>query len=216
MKNRISLVASAVAAVALWIVGLVLADAIPTSLSDNASDGEVLAWVQHNAGTLIAGAWLFMLGCVAFLVFAGILRDRLAGAEGGNHLLANLAFGGAIAAAVCAVGTNADITTAINKDTTSPAAAAAFHHIGDLFFMGAEVMLIAFVGSASVLAWRSGVLPRWWAVFGMIVAVVLAIGPIGWAALIFGTPIWVLGTSLLAGRRSLPARAYGAATSPSL
>jgi len=29
-----------------------------------------------------------------------------------------------------------------------------------------------------------------------VLAVVLAIGPIGWAALIFGLPAWTLGTSL--------------------
>jgi hypothetical protein len=27
--------------------------------------------------------------------------------------------------------------------------------------------------------------------------VILWIGPIGWAALIFGTPLWVLGTTIL-------------------
>ena len=40
-------------------------------------------------------------------------------------------------------------------------------------------------------------LPRWWAGFGGLVAVVLIIGPIGWLGLIFGVPIWTLGTSLL-------------------
>jgi hypothetical protein len=201
MKSRTPLVIAAVVTVGLWIVGLVIGQGITDNLADGASDAQVLAWVQQNANDIIVGAWLFMLGCVAFLVFAGLLRERLATAEGGNHLLANIAFGGAVATAALGIGTNADITTAINKDSTSPAAAAAFHHLGDLFFMGSELMLIAFIGSASVLAWRTAVLPRWWAVFGLIVAVVLAIGPIGWAALIFGTPIWTLGTSLLIGRR---------------
>jgi hypothetical protein len=212
MKSRASLVIAAVVTVALWIVGLVVGQGLPSNIADNASDAQVLAWVHGNANDIIVGAWLFMLGCVAFLVFAGLLRERLANAEGGNHLLANIAFGGAVAAAVLGIGTNADITTAINKNDTSPAAAAAFHHIGDLFFMGAEVMLIAFVGTASVLAWRTAVLPRWWAVLGMIVAVVLAIGPIGWAALIFGTPVWTLGTSLLVGRRARRSPAPAAAT----
>ena len=30
----------------------------------------------------------------------------------------------------------------------------------------------------------------------VLVAVVLVIGPIGWAGLIFGLPVWTLGTSL--------------------
>ena len=33
----------------------------------------------------------------------------------------------------------------------------------------------------------------------MLVAVVLVIGPIGWAALIFGTPVWLLGTGVIVG-----------------
>jgi type IV secretory pathway TrbD component len=40
------------------------------------------------------------------------------------------------------------------------------------------------------------VLPRWWAGFSGLVAVVLIVGPIGWIGLIFGLPIWTLGTSL--------------------
>jgi hypothetical protein len=200
MKSRIPLVVAAVVTIALWIVGLAVGG-LASDIADGASDAQVLSWVQGNSGAIITGAWIFMLGCVAFLVFAGLLRERLANAEGGNHLLANIAFGGGIATAVLGIDTNSDITTAINKDTTSASAAATFHHLGDLFFMSAELMLVAFIGTASVLAWRTAVLPRWWAVFGLVVSVVLVIGPIGWAALIFGTPIWTLGTSLLVGRR---------------
>jgi hypothetical protein len=201
MKSRTPLVITAVVSIALWVAGLIVGEGLPSHLASNASDAQVLAWVQHNSNTITIGAWTFMLGCVGLVIFAGLLRERLATAEGGNHLLANLAFGGAVASGVLGIGTNADIATAINKNEVSPAAAAAFHHLGDLFFMGAEVMLIPFVAAAAILAWRTAVLPRWWAVFGMIVAVVLAIGPIGWAALIFGTPVWLLGTSLLVGRR---------------
>jgi hypothetical protein len=42
--------------------------------------------------------------------------------------------------------------------------------------------------------------PKWWGTVGGIVAVVLAIGPIGWAALIFGLPVWTLVTSVLLAR----------------
>jgi hypothetical protein len=202
MKSRTPLLVSAVLAVALWIVGLVLAQGVPSNLADSASDEQVLAWVKDNSGAITVGSWLFMLGCVAFVCFAALLRERLAEAEGGGHLLANLAFGGAVAAGVLGVGMNSDIGASIDTDTVSPAAAAALHHVGDLFFMGAEVMLIPFVAAASLIALRTAVMPRWWAILGLVVAVVLAIGPIGWAALIFGTPIWTLGTSLLVGRPS--------------
>jgi hypothetical protein len=35
------------------------------------------------------------------------------------------------------------------------------------------------------------------AIFGLLIAIVLVIGPIGWAALIFGVPVWIIGTSLI-------------------
>ena len=60
-------------------------------------------------------------------------------------------------------------------------------------------MLIPFYLGAAIVAFRTGALPRWWAAFGILIAVVLVIGPIGWAALIFGTPVWILGTGLIVG-----------------
>ena len=40
-------------------------------------------------------------------------------------------------------------------------------------------------------------LPKWWAVFSGLLAIVLLIGPIGWIGLIFGIPIWTIGTTLI-------------------
>jgi hypothetical protein len=68
-----------------------------------------------------------------------------------------------------------------------------------MFFIAAELALIPFFVGVAVVALRTGVLPRWWAAFSILIAVVLVIGPIGWAALIFGTPIWLLGTGLIVG-----------------
>ena len=55
---------------------------------------------------------------------------------------------------------------------------------------------LIFAGAA-VLAFRTKVLPQWWAALMVLVAVVLVIGPIGWAGLIFGLPVWTLGTSVM-------------------
>jgi len=66
----------------------------------------------------------------------------------------------------------------------------------DLFFVGAELAAILPVAAFAIVAWRTRVLPRWWAAFAGLVAVVLIVGPIGWLGLIFGVPLWTLGTSL--------------------
>ena len=66
----------------------------------------------------------------------------------------------------------------------------------------------------AVVAWRTRALPRWWAAFSGLVALVLLIGPIGWIGLIFGLPIWTLGTSLfvlLGSRDRMRAAAAAAA-----
>ena len=154
--------------------------------------------MQRNTNDLLVGGWVFVLGCVAFVWFAGAVRARLVEAEGGSGMFATLAFAGAVVAAAFGMATPAgDIDAAINKDDISPATAGTLHHLGDAFFVGAELSAIVLLAAVAVLAWRTRVLPRWWGVLGGVVAIVLVIGPIGWAAMIFGLPIWTLGTTAL-------------------
>ena len=202
--ERRSALVTGVLAVALWVVGLVISQSSTSHLSDKATDAQVLAWIQGNNNPIILGSWLFMIGCISFVWFAGILRSRLAAAEGGTHALSTIAFGGAVAAAVMGLGTQADIASAINASDISAATAGTFHHLGDLFFMGAELSLITLLAAVTALAYRTAVVPKWWGTVGGIVAVVLAIGPIGWAGLIFGLPVWTLGTSVMLLRSSGP------------
>ena len=140
-----------------------------------------------------------------FIWFAGVLRARLAAAETEGHTLSTIAYAGAVAAAIFGIGTQADIGAAINASDVSAPTAGMFHHLGDLFFVGAELSLIVPMAAVTVLAFRTRAVPRWWGVFTALIAVVLWIGPIGWAALIFGTPLWVLGTTCCSSGRSDPA-----------
>ena len=212
-ERRIALITGPLAVV-LWIAGLAVGSAAPTKLVSHASDAQVLAWVQGNKNPIILGAFLFLLGCVSFIWFAAMLRSRLVAAEGGRQTFATLVFGGSIAMAVLGMGTQTDITTAINASDVSPATAGVFHHLGDLFFVGAEVALFVVLAGVAVLAYRAAAVPRWWGTLGAIVGIVALIGPIGWAALIFGFPVWVLGTAFLLARapRTETARAAVPAT----
>jgi type IV secretory pathway TrbD component len=54
------------------------------------------------------------------------------------------------------------------------------------------------------------VLPRWWAVLSGLLVILLLVGPLGWIGLIFGLPLWTLGTSLFVLLRS-PERMRAAA-----
>ena len=195
--ERLSALVTGPLAVALWIAGIVVGQGLTDSLPSKASDPQVLAWLHDNKNLVIVGGWLFATGCLMFIWFAGVLRTSLAAAETESHTLSTIAYGGAVAAAIFGIGTQADIGAAINASDITAPTAGMFHHLGDLFFVGAELSLIVPLAAIAVLAFRTAALPNWWGIFSALIAVVLWIGPIGWAGLIFGTPIWVVGTTLL-------------------
>ena len=204
--DRISTLVMGVLAPALWIAGILVGDRAD-DLPNKATDAQVLAWLGANKNLTIVAGWLFMTGCLAFIWFAGLLRSRLAEAEGGTHTLSTIGFAGAVAAAVFGIGTQAELASAINASDVSAATAGMFHHLGDLFFVGAELALIVLFASVAVLAFRVAAVPRWWGVVSALMAIILWIGPIGWAALIFGTPIWTVGMAILIVRAPRPRRA---------
>jgi hypothetical protein len=213
MKNR-PLLLPAVLAVALWVAGLVVINNFSDKIPHHATDAQLLTWIQGNQDPIMSGSWLWMVGCLSFLWFAALLRARLAEAEGGQHTYTTLAFASAAAATVFGILIQAgDLASAINQDSVTAATAGTLHHLGDMFFVGGELALIPFFAGVAVVAFRTAVLPKWWAAFSILIAVVLVIGPIGWAALIFGTPVWLLGTGLIVGSKPrLRQRTVAAAT----
>jgi hypothetical protein len=198
MHKRITLAGLGLLALVLWIVGLVVGKALPTKLAGHPTDQQILTWVQSNTNDIITGAWLFMVGCIVFVVFALLLRSRLP-----ESPLTTLLYTGAVMGAVSGLLTQGDFLTGIDKSDVSPAAAAAFHSIGDLGFTGIELSLVLVFAGAAGLAFSARALPRWWGAICALFAVVALIGPIGWTMVIFGTPLFTLVTPWLVGR---PAR----------
>jgi type IV secretory pathway TrbD component len=188
-------------AVVLWVVGIALLN--NNGPADHATGNDILAWYRSHTNTILFGGWAFMLGCLSFVTFISGVRVRLAGAVGEGSQLPGLALAGAAIAGVAGMLTAAvDVAGAIDKSDIDPATAAAFHHSVDIFFVCAELGAILPIAAVAIVAWRTRVLPRWWAAFGGLVAIVLIIGPIGWLGLIFGVPLWTLGTSLFVLLRS--------------
>jgi hypothetical protein len=195
--------------VALWVVGIILLN--NNGPADHATGSQILAWYKSDSDSITMGAWLFMLGCIGFVTFVAGLRVRLTEAAGRASQLPMLALVGAGMAAVCGILTaGVDLGGGIDKNDITPAIAAVFHHSVDIFFVGAEIAAILPLAAVAILAWRTRVFPRWWAAFAGLVAVVLVAGPIGWLGLIFGVPLWTLGTSLFVLLRS-PERMRAAA-----
>lgn len=174
--------------VALWIVGIALLT--HHQPGDHATGSEILAWYKGHSDSILLGGWIFMIGCVGFVTFVAGLRSRLG--EASQLALVGAAIGALSGMLMAAV----DVAGALDKNDIVPGTAATFHHAVDIFFICAELAAVLPLGVLAVVAWRTRVLPRWWAAFSGLVAGVLLVGPIGWIGLIFGLPIWTFGTSL--------------------
>jgi len=201
--ERMSAVAGVLATL-LWVTGVAMIGGghvgIPGGIPEEGAE-EVLAHFQSNADAVVSGGWLFMLGSLAFLWFTGILRSRLLRAEGGAQTFASIAFSGGIATGIFALGIpTGGVVAALGVDQLGASEAAALNAVEATFFVGAELSAIVLLAGAAVVALRTAVLPHWWAGMSILLAVWLAIGPIGWIGVLVGIPVWTITTSVLLTR----------------
>src|SRR5262245_35600991 len=82
--------------VVLLVVGSMLVGAVP---EPNASQQDVTAYLSDGSAQMrsIVGAYLWVIGALAFLWFLTRLRSDLRRAEGDSGLLTNLVFGAGVA-----------------------------------------------------------------------------------------------------------------------
>jgi hypothetical protein len=186
-----------IVAVALFVLGVFLFENVAGPPGDDASPQEYLAYYQDESSAILWAGVTFQLGAVFFLWFLGSLRARLAAAEGPLARLTATAFAGGIVASACALLLpGADMAGALSEDQLTPDAAVVFNNLGDAFFLGAEFAAAVLVAAAGLVILATRVLPRWLGWVSLALALVLLIGPIGWAGLIFGMPLWTLAVSL--------------------
>src|ERR671916_180582 len=144
---------SGIVAVALWIIGIAIREALGVADVESAQDA--LAYFQDEENGILAAGFTFQIGTLFFLIFLSALRSRLWRAEGGTGMLTTLAFASGVAVAIFLLALPAADIAAALEDDLEPAAAQA------------------------------------------LLALLLLIVPIGWAALLIGVPLWVLVTSVL-------------------
>jgi hypothetical protein len=88
------------------------------------------------------------------------------------------------------------IAGAITADETERAidggAAEVFAELGVGFFVAAETMLVVFFFASAVAILRTRAFPAWLGWVTLAFAVIAVIPWIGWAALVWGLPLWVL------------------------
>lgn len=191
------------AAVGLWLISVAVVNSggVP---AEGATEREYLTYVKTNATTILAGGWIFMAGWAAFLWFAVALRQRLAAAEGGSGVFSTAAFvGSVLVAAFMMLTPGGEIAAAIiaEEQEISASTVAALRHVGEAYISAATIAATLLMTGSAVVALRTRLFPRPWAWFSLGLAVALLIGPIGWAALLLGLPVWVTATAIILLRR---------------
>ena len=185
-----------IVAVALWIIGVIVQE--NSELADKDSPEEILAVLQSDANTIIAGGVIFAFGVVFFIWFLGSLRSTLFAAEGGVGRLSSIAYGsGMLAALTLILQIAPSVQGAFDKDDLSPEAAQALQSVGEAAFGGTEFTLLAMFAAVGLIILRTRVLGAWLGWVSLAIALLLAIIPIGWAGVVFAFPLWTLIVSVL-------------------
>ncbi len=176
----------------LFIISLVLIRlAVPADLSDAGG------WIENEWRTVNIALYLLPFAGIAFLWFIGVLRDRMGRYEdrffatvflgSGVLFLALLFVAGAVAAGVLSVYTMIPVNQMGPELYTF--GRAIVYQIMNVY---ALKMAAVFMISASTVAIRTQIFPRWMAWLGYTLALLLllSLGYMNWVSLIF--PLWVL------------------------
>jgi hypothetical protein len=192
-----------IAAVVLWCLSLFIVEGVTNPPSENATPERALAYFNEEEVGIFVSSFLFALGSLLFLWFVGTLRAALVAAEGGVARVANIAFAAGVGLSLFALLFALPPSVgAFSKETIGPSAAEALWYLDDVFFVAAQFTAIPLLVATGLVAWRTGALPRWLAVLGFGVAVVLLFPLGGVFALAVGVPLWTLVTSVLLWRRA--------------
>lgn len=212
-STRRALTAPRSAALAGIVFALLLGTSlvlIRLSLPASPADLDVSQLDTTDRGRILAALNLVPFAGIAFLWFVGVVQDRIGDAGdrfistvflgSGLLFLAMLFVATAVAGAVV-VSYGSGGTTQTDAEAWSVGARTS----STIMNVYAMRMAGVFMISAATISLRTGVMPRWLAVFGYLLAVCLlgGVGFLVWAELLF--PAWVLVVSsylLLAVRRA--------------
>jgi hypothetical protein len=159
---------------------------------------ETGAWVATNSGSVTLALNLVPLTGVAFLWFIGVLRDRLGAQE--DRFFATVFFGSALLflamlfAAATLIG--AIVLAAPNATRDQIATSTTFHFARAAAYIIMNVyaikMAAVFMISTSTVVVYTGIAPRWIAVVGYVLALIVLVGSyyISWSFAVL--PAWVL------------------------
>ena len=199
----------------LFVVGFLMVSDTPDGDESN------LKWFRYYADSdnrrmIVIGAIVLALAALAFLVFLGVLRERLRSAAPGAEWVGTTAFAsGLLFVAMLAVATLGTGSVAagvefgdnpVPRDTNIMRT---FESLGTgalvLFGAAAAGLLIV---TASVAAGRSALFPRWLVVTGYVAGVIVILGGLFFIPLVLFV-LWMLVVGIVMLRGSGTAAAAG-------
>ncbi len=184
-------VAGILFSILLMAIILLLRLSIPTDPLDTG------AWLGANPGPVALALNLLPVAGVSFLWFIGVLRDRLGLREdrffatvflgSGLLFLATLFAAGAVIGAILLVFAR-EPNAMLNSATLHVARALAYNLVNVYAIKMASVFMI----STSTVTIYTGMAPRWMALLGFALALILLVGSyyITWSVVVL--PLWVL------------------------
>jgi Domain of unknown function (DUF4386) len=165
--------------VVLMFTGTFFVADVPDADSSKQKIADYLTDSDNHTRNLI-GAYIWVVGALTFLWFAAHLRSVLRAAEGGTGLLSNIAFGAgviysalmmvsavAFAAVAYAVGLRDATVSEVDIVRVLPQFA------WMILLLGAGFAGIVVILTSCILSFQTGVLPRWLAWLGVVMAILL-------------------------------------------
>lgn len=203
-----------VLAAVLWVLAFVTMGEGP---ADDAGPAQIAAYFEDEATAILVGGTLFGFGCLAFVLFLGVLRSRMTEADRGDSGRSTFVFGAGLLLTAMLLGALApQISAGIQAEdgVLLPGTADALWIVGDGLFVVGGLVGGLFLISAAVVALRSHVFASWLAWFGAAVGVVMLVPPIGWAGLIFAFPVWLVAAGVVLTLQHVTVPTVGSTAQP--
>jgi hypothetical protein len=194
---------AAIGTVILWAAGIFTIESGDAPEEGNAA--QAVAYFEDDRMTIYVGAMLVMAGALLLIWHVANLREAVLARAPQSTRLGSVVFGGGLAAAIFAMGLPvAQIGGAFageEEGQLEPGAAQALYFASDGFFIATMYGAALLVLSTAVAILVTGLFPRWLAWVSILLGIWLLIAPIGWLALIFVFPLWLIVTSVLLWRQ---------------
>ena len=183
----------------LFVALFVLAVAVLGSTGDTPE--EVRDYYAENEGQVFTGFFLLVASALALLGFATTVRRALVGDDPEPRSLAALGFGAGVAASGLIVAGSAafvaPVDVAQDGGRLDPGAADALNTAAYFLMTGGVMVASLLVLATSLVALRTGVVPRWLAWVGLVVAPITFFAPLFFPVLVFLAWVLVLSAVLL-------------------